>query len=201
MAPKRRSGRSGKSGWPKHNLHRARTGVRSDVQQRRTAAVAAMEPLPAACPMSSGSAEVAAPSAAAPATAPPIVPAQLAEQHVGHLGDKCPACAHGTVRAALVMICDGCGHGQPQDAARVEASVPGAPLPQWRPATQTSQPTATPDPPQLRHGELSCSALSLPVQPEGWGAVGPPRPETRSVGVGEHVSGEPILWRGIFDMP
>ena len=24
---------------------------------------------------------------------------------------------------------------------------------------------------------------------------------TREVGVGEHVTGEPFLWRGIFDMP
>ena len=29
----------------------------------------------------------------------------------------------------------------------------------------------------------------------------PLAPQLRSIGVGEHVSGEPFVWRGIFDLP
>ena len=61
--------------------------------------------------------------------------------------------------------------------------------------------TQTPDTDLNRHVRREYTGVPLHAATPSQGSAVAAEASRRSIGVGEHLSGQPFLWRGIWDMP
>ena len=166
-------GRSGPSGWKKYNELRARTGVRLDPYPMKRPAMSNVLP-----PAVAGTVEQAT-------TDREVGAVQTAENT-------------STEEGLLVAVL----RDPPRSsAAAVAVEAPAVAHEMQRRDTSTSQKTAV----AAQTPAVADTVRGSPPSPRSAVAEEKPavaaRVARRSIGVGEHVSGEPFLWRGIWEMP
>ena len=186
--------RSGPSGWKKYNAWRSETGQRIDPYVRKRpsgsvqpgvsaivlrTAVAETSVLPAV----SGSARQQ--HAAADPLSTAIVPAHNAIRSDSAVAERIRTPHDSAVAQGVTMH----AATPSQESAVAEGVTIHAATPSQEPAVAEGVPLHAATPSQG-------SAVAAEAFEHLWGEA-----SRRSIGVGEHLSGEAFLWRGIWDMP
>ena len=202
--------RSGPSGWAAYN--RARSALCCRVRRRPAAAASSRPTLPYMAPVSAADSAAAELPSGAIAVDVASSMAIAGGGSAGAAAGDLPSCAiAGDVPSSMAIA--GGGSAVPA-AGSIDADVAGVPgaVSALVPIgsgqggfSETMQGGNDVTPDMLERFRLALREelriyASRPRVDVGV-QVGPPMSEVRHAAVGEHLTGEPILWRGIFDVP